>query len=146
MGSRSGAGGGQVVGVGTPQKIAANPEVQVGRHSQGGFWESKLEGKVENYNTPVLLNMGAHMKTTIEVSDALFSSAKELAQKRQTTLRALVEEGLRRVLSDSSAKAKPAFRLKDASVRGRQMLVADPGRWHQMEDEHVIARVIKGRP
>ena len=86
------------------------------------------------------------MKTTIEVSDALFSSAKELAHKRQTTLRALVEEGLRRVLSDSNARAKPAFKLKDASVRGKEMLVADPRRWHQMEEDHVIARVVKARP
>ncbi len=86
------------------------------------------------------------MKTTIEVSDALFSSAKELAHKRQTTLRALVEEGLRRVLSDSNAKAKPAFKLNDASVRGKEMLIADPRRWHQFEEEHLIARVIKGRP
>lgn len=40
--------------------------------------------------------MGAHMKTTIEISDALFATAKEVAHSRQTTLRALIEEGLRR--------------------------------------------------
>jgi hypothetical protein len=87
--------------------------------------------------------MGHRMKTTIEMSDALFSSAKELAQQRQTTLRALVEEGLRRVLSDSHAKAKPAFKLKDASVRGRKILIADPRLWQQLEDEHLIANVVK---
>jgi hypothetical protein len=87
--------------------------------------------------------MGARMKTTIEMSDALFSSAKELAQQRQTTLRALVEEGLRRVLSDSHTKAKPAFKLKDASVRGQAILIADPRLWQQLEDEHVIANVAK---
>ena len=86
------------------------------------------------------------MKTTIELSDALFLSAKELAQARQTTLRALVEEGLRRVLSDAHAKSRPAFKLKDARVRGKHMLVADPRRWQQMEEEHVIARVIKPAP
>jgi hypothetical protein len=89
--------------------------------------------------------MGTHMKTTIDVSDALFNSAKELAQKRQTTLRALVEEGLRRVLADSQAKVKPAFKLKDARVHGREMLVSDPRRWQQMEEEHVIARVARPR-
>ena len=47
--------------------------------------------------------MGTHMKTTIELSDALFHSAKELASKSQTTMRALVEEGLRRVLNDAQA-------------------------------------------
>ena len=39
--------------------------------------------------------MGTHMKTTIELSDALLEAAKRLAQSRGTTLRAVVEEGLR---------------------------------------------------
>ena len=87
--------------------------------------------------------MGTHMKTTIEVSDALFSSAKEFASRSQTTMRALVEEGLRRVLADSQAKVKPAFKLKDASVRGKAVLISDPRRWQQMEEAHVIGRVTK---
>ena len=86
------------------------------------------------------------MKTTIELPETLFNSVKELAQTRQTTLRALVEEGLLRVLSDSQAKAKPAFKLKDARVRGKEMLVADTRRWQQMEEEHVIARVTNPMP
>ena len=84
--------------------------------------------------------MGTPMKTTIEVSDALFNSAKELAGRNQTTMRALVAEGLRRVLSDSSARVKPAFKLKDASVRGKALLIADPRRWQRIEEEHVIGR------
>ena len=87
--------------------------------------------------------MGTHMKTTIEVSDAIFNSAKELASRSQTTMRALVEEGLRRVLADSQAKIKPAFKLKDASVRGKAVLISDPRRWQKIEDEHVIGRVTK---
>ena len=87
--------------------------------------------------------MGTHMKTTIDVSDALFNSAKELAQQNQTTLRALVEEGLRRVLADSQASAKPVFKLANASVHGKQILIADPRRWQQLEEDHVISRVIK---
>lgn len=83
------------------------------------------------------------MKTTIEVSDALFKSAKQLAQRNQTTLRALIEDGLRRVLSDEPIKAKTAFKLKDASVRGKEMLVTDPRRWQQMEEEHVASRTLK---
>jgi hypothetical protein len=84
--------------------------------------------------------MGTHMKTTIEVSDALFKSAKQLALRNQTTMRALVEEGLRRVLSEQPFRAKPAFRLKDESVRGGKMLVADPREWRKLEEEHVVAR------
>lgn len=87
--------------------------------------------------------MGALMKTTIEVSDALFNSAKAFAQQSQTTMRALIEEGLRRVLADSNVKAKPAFKLKDARVHGKDMLIADPRQWQQIEEDHVISRVIK---
>lgn len=83
--------------------------------------------------------MGTHMKTTIELSDALFHSAKALANESQTTMRALVEEGLRRVLSDAHANTKPAFKLKDASVHGGTMLVADPRQWRALEDEHLAS-------
>jgi hypothetical protein len=87
--------------------------------------------------------MGTLMKTTIEVSDTLFRSAKEFAAQSETTLRALIEEGLRRVLNDSQARAKPAFKLKDASVKGKELLIPDPRLWQQMEEDHVIARVAK---
>lgn len=86
------------------------------------------------------------MKTTIEVSDALFHSAKELAQQSQTTLRALVEEGLRRVINESQAKAKPSFKLKDARVHGKAMLIASPRDWQKLEEDDVIHRVMKSNP
>ena len=80
------------------------------------------------------------MKTTIELSDGLFNSAKAHARQNHSTLRALIEEGLRRVLNDSRDNTKPAFKLKDASVLGEAMLVSDPRDWHQMELEHISAR------
>lgn len=86
------------------------------------------------------------MKTTIEVSDALFNSAKALAQQSQTTLRAVIEEGLRRVLADSEARVKPAFKLKDASVHGKKPLISEPRQWQQLEEDHVISRVMKSSP
>lgn len=86
------------------------------------------------------------MKTTIEVSDALFNSAKALAQQRQVTMRALVEEGLRSVLSEARSRPKPAFKLEDARVHGKELRIAEPQAWQQLEDDHVIARVIKSRP
>lgn len=58
--------------------------------------------------------MGTHMKTTIELADPLFKSAKQFAEQSHTTLRALVEEGLRCVLADSPAKATSAFKLHNA--------------------------------
>ncbi len=83
------------------------------------------------------------MKTTIELSDALFLSAKNLAHQRKTTLRAIVEEGLQRVVADSATGAKPAFKLGDASVRGKHMLIPDPRRWQELEETHVIERITR---
>jgi hypothetical protein len=57
------------------------------------------------------------MKTTVEISDELFDEAKALAARQQTTLRALVEEGLRWVLSQRRRERR--YTLKDASVPGR---------------------------
>ncbi len=56
------------------------------------------------------------MKTTIEIADPLFERARQVAQRDGTTLRALVEEGLRRVLDDKQA-TKP-FKLRDGSFKG----------------------------
>ncbi|MGD2123379.1 MAG: DUF2191 domain-containing protein [Gemmatimonadota bacterium] len=57
------------------------------------------------------------MKTTIEVSDALFEAAKRHAKARGITLRTMVEEGLRAVLR-KEGRGEP-FRLRDATVGGR---------------------------
>lgn len=58
------------------------------------------------------------MKTTIELSDALARRAKELAASEGTSLRALVEDGLRRVLAERECRG---FRLRNASVGGKGM-------------------------
>ena len=57
------------------------------------------------------------MKTTIEISDALLADAKRVAARDGVTLRALVEQGLRRVLDEQRRGAKP-FKLRDCSVKG----------------------------
>jgi hypothetical protein len=57
------------------------------------------------------------MKTTVEISDAIFERAKRLAASRGSTMRAIIEEGLLAVLSEHKKSAVP-FRLRDASVRG----------------------------
>ena len=44
--------------------------------------------------------MGSNMKTTIDIADDLLARAQALARRRKTTLRALTEEGLRRVLAN----------------------------------------------
>jgi hypothetical protein len=63
--------------------------------------------------------MGTHiMKTTIEIPDDLLQEAKKVAATEQTTLRSLVEEGLRWVLSKRRKKHR-RFALRDAAVSGR---------------------------
>jgi hypothetical protein len=60
--------------------------------------------------------MVTHMKTTIDIPDALFKAAKRQAAREGTTLRAVVERALRQAL-DARADAS-RFRLRDASVPG----------------------------
>jgi hypothetical protein len=53
------------------------------------------------------------MKTTLEISDPLLREARRIAAHERTTLRALVEQGLRQVLHEKSKRKQ--FRLRDAS-------------------------------
>jgi hypothetical protein len=56
------------------------------------------------------------MKTTLEIADPLLREARQIASRENTTLRALVEQGLRQVVAEKK-KDKP-FRLRDASFKG----------------------------
>lgn len=60
--------------------------------------------------------MARHMKTSVHIPDALFEKAQELARREQTTLEALIQEGLQRVLDQR--KDRPSFSLKDGSSGG----------------------------
>ena len=63
--------------------------------------------------------MLTHMRTSIDLPDALMARAKRLARRRGTTLRALIEEGLLAVLK---SQASEPFRLPDTSFRGDGMV------------------------
>lgn len=55
------------------------------------------------------------MKTTLDIDDTLLMRAKGLSKRSGVTLRSLVEEGLRHVLSEHAAKPE-RYELPDCSV------------------------------
>lgn len=57
------------------------------------------------------------MKTTVEISDALLLEARALAARQGVTLRALVERGLRQVVTETENNAP--FELRRASFKGK---------------------------
>ncbi len=61
------------------------------------------------------------MKTTVDIPAPLLREAKRLAARERTTLRALVEEGLRSVLKARARRT--GFTLRRASVRGDGLVV-----------------------
>ena len=81
-------------------------------------------------------DMGTHMKTTIEIADALLEEAKELARAEGTTLRALVEEGLRAVTTQRQ-DSKGRRELKDLRYNGKGWLRPEfrEGGWEAIRDE-----------
>ena len=56
------------------------------------------------------------MKTTVEISDSLFEEARKVAHRDRTTLKVLVEMGLRKVISDR--KRRKSFRLRKVTFKG----------------------------
>lgn len=73
------------------------------------------------------------MKTTIDISDALFQEARQLAEREGVTFRALVERGLYRVLSEKKADAP--FRLRRATFKGKGLQAEVQGAsWETLRD------------
>ena len=63
--------------------------------------------------------MGSCMKTTIDLPDDLLIATKKLAAERRTTIRSLVERGLRKELGESeigAAHRRP--RIRWVTVKG----------------------------
>lgn len=85
--------------------------------------------------------MGPPMKITVDIEDALLLQVKHAAKRDGTTLKALVEAGLRELLAEQVPGPKP-LRLRQASFKGsglrrelagaagrrlREMACEDPG-------------------
>ncbi len=73
------------------------------------------------------------MKTTVDIPAALLEEAKQVAARDDTTVSALVEQGLRHVLAERNGARE--FRLRKATFRGEglQPGVAD-GTWELIRD------------
>lgn len=77
--------------------------------------------------------MVTHMKTTIDIADDLLLRAKQEAKASQTTLRSLIEAGLREILGRSSAsKQKP---VEPVTYRGEGLQPEFKGKgWDAMRE------------
>lgn len=77
--------------------------------------------------------MGAHMKTTVEIPDALLKEAQAVARHDRTSLRVLVEEGLRQALKGRTTKRR--FRLRKATFAGAGLQAdVSGGSWERLRE------------
>ena len=56
------------------------------------------------------------MKTTVHIPDTLLEAARKIASHERTTVKALIEEGLRQAIDNR--KRKRPFRLRKATFKG----------------------------
>ncbi len=73
------------------------------------------------------------MKTSVEISNSLLVEVRKLAAARRTTVRALIEQGLRQVVAEG--KIRRRFALRRASFKGQGL---DPdiegGTWERIRE------------
>ena len=74
------------------------------------------------------------MKTTIELPDDLLASSKAVARRENSTLKALIEEGLHLALRARSRKPAARFAVQPFLGDGLSPEFADAG-WERVRDE-----------
>jgi hypothetical protein len=73
------------------------------------------------------------MKTTIEISDPLLEAARQVASQEKSTVRALVEEGLRKVIEER--KRSLGFKLRRGTFKGQGLQPQVAGAsWEQLRE------------
>ena len=73
------------------------------------------------------------MKTTVEIPDALLAEAKQLAASQHTTVRALIEQGLQRILVERKGRATHRLRHASFPGEGLQRDVRE-GAWERLRE------------
>jgi Arc/MetJ family transcription regulator len=74
------------------------------------------------------------MKTTIEIADSLLAEVRKVANREGTTLRALVEAGLRETLKARRTGTVP-FKLRLVTFRGDGLQPqAGEGSWERIRE------------
>lgn len=78
--------------------------------------------------------MVTHMKTTIELPDALLEQLKDLAAQEGTTMRSLMEEALRRELDrrQNRADASSGFDLPLVGKGPARVVLPVGDKWYEM--------------
>jgi hypothetical protein len=78
--------------------------------------------------------MVSHMKTTVEIADSLLAEARKVAEREGTTLRAVLEDALRKSL-EARRKTTSAFKLRLVTFRGDGLHPqAGEGAWERLRD------------
>jgi hypothetical protein len=73
------------------------------------------------------------MKTTVDIPDRLLEEARRVAARERTTVRSLIEEGLRRVVAER--KQPVTFRLRRATFKGDGLRPEAAGvSWERIRD------------
>jgi hypothetical protein len=73
------------------------------------------------------------MKTTVEIPKSLLEETRKVASRERTTVRALIEEGLRRIITER--KKKRRFRLRRATFKGNGLQPQVAGAsWERIRD------------
>jgi len=71
------------------------------------------------------------MRTTIHISDTLHEEARKIAAAEKTTVKALIEEALQRIIAERKRKKRP-FRLRKATFKGNGLHPdAEGGSWEK---------------
>jgi Bacterial antitoxin of type II TA system, VapB len=73
------------------------------------------------------------VKTTLDIPDPLLREARKIALREHTTLRALVEQGLRKIIAER--KATRPFRLRRVTFKGQGLVPElDWNDWDKIRD------------